>query len=41
MCNYIAACINSHNEITGTEESNHGSNDMAILVTYFLQAIDV
>jgi len=36
MRNYIAACVNNHNEITDTEESNHGSNDLAILLTYFL-----
>jgi len=35
MHNYIAARINNLNEITGTEESNHGSDDLAILLTYF------
>jgi len=27
-------------EIIVTEESNYGSNDLSILVTYFLQVID-
>ena len=41
MHNYIVASIDSYNEITGTEELNHGSNDLVILLTYFLRAIDV
>jgi len=32
----IAARVNNYIEITGTEESNHGSNDLVILLTYFL-----
>jgi len=39
--NYIAACVNNCNEITGTKESNHCSNDLTILLTYFQWAIDV
>ena len=31
----------NHNEITVTEESNHGGNALAILLTYFLRVIDV
>ena len=41
MRDYIAAHVNNHHEIIVTEESYHGSNDLAILLTYFLQAIDV
>jgi len=41
MHNYIMAGVNNHNEITDTEESNHSSNDLVILLTYFLWEIDV
>ena len=41
MHNYIAACVNCHNEITGTEESNHSGNDLTTLLTYSLQVIGV
>ena len=39
--NYIAARINNHNEIAVTEELNHSSYDLVILLTYCLWAIDV
>ena len=31
MRNYVAACVNNHNEITGTEESNYVAVDFTDL----------
>ena len=37
MCNYIAAHVNNHNEITSIEEPDYNLIALMILLAYFLQ----